>query len=160
MTKPTDRRGFTLVEILLAVTIIGLLAAFLIPAYNSAVRSRENARAASKLRTAVAAFEMYHSETGSWPADKNPGEIPPEMTDYFSSLKIDSWWRRSTELGGKWDWDNGYHFNYSVSIAAPTKSDAQMIEFDRLVEKPGEGGDLSTGTFRRDGTQYHYIIAQ
>ncbi|HNX52789.1 MAG TPA: type II secretion system protein [Pontiellaceae bacterium] len=156
MTKPHHKYGFTLIEIVLAVTIIGLLAAFIVPAAKLALRSRENAQAASKLRQAVAVFELYRSENGSYPADKNPGEIPPEMTDYFADMKITNWWSSATELGGNWDWDNGYHFKYSVSISAPTKSTVQLTEFDRLIDD----GNLATGKFRQSGTQYHYILEQ
>jgi len=158
MSEPVSRRGMTLVEVLMVVVIIGLLAALIIPAFNLALRSRQNAECASKLRTAVTAFEMYRSEFGSYPADRTPGVVPPEMTDFFAALNIDDWWSQSTELGGSWDWDNGYNFKYSVSISAPTKSAAQMQEFDKLIEKPNDGGDLSTGNFRKVGTQYHYII--
>lgn len=154
--KRLTNRGMTLVEVLLVVTIIAMLAAFIIPAVNGAIRSRENSQCASHLRTAVAAFTMYRSEMGSYPADKNPGQIPPEMTDYFSQLKITNWWSSVTELGGNWDWDNGYHYSYSVSISAPTKSTAQLTDFDRLVDD----GNLTTGNFRKSGTQYHYILEQ
>jgi prepilin-type N-terminal cleavage/methylation domain-containing protein len=154
--KRLTNRGMTLVEVLLVVTIIAMLAAFIIPAVNGAIRSRENSQCASRLRTAVAAFTMYRSEMGSYPADKNPGQIPPEMTDYFAHLKITNWWSSVTELGGNWDWDNGYNFRFSVSISAPTKSTAQLTDFDRLVDD----GDLSTGKFRKVGSQYHYILEQ
>jgi len=154
MTKLGNKYGFTLIEALLVVAILGLLVAFIIPAVNLASRSRENALAARKLQTAVEAFELYAAETGGYPPDRTPGVIPPEMTDYyFPYFKID-WWGDSTELGGSWDWDNGYHFNFSVSIAVPTRSQAQMQEFDRLIDD----GDLTTGNFRQVGTQYHYII--
>jgi len=156
MTKPDSRHGMTLVEVLMVVVIIGLLAAFIIPAANLAIRSRENAHAASKLRQAVTAFTMYFSEMASYPADKNPGQIPPEMTAYFAELNIDDWWSDATELGGEWDWDNGYHFKYSVSISAPTRATSQMTDFDKLVDD----GNLSSGKFRQSGTQYHYIIEQ
>jgi len=146
----------TLVEVLMVVTIVAMLAAFIIPAIRLAIRSRENARAASKLRTAVTAFTMYRSEMGSYPADKNPSQIPPEMTDYFAELNIDDWWSSATELGGYWDWDNGYHYKYSVSISTPTKSTEQLTEFDKLIDD----GNLSTGFFRRSSSQYHYILEE
>ncbi|MCU0856801.1 MAG: type II secretion system GspH family protein [Pontiellaceae bacterium] len=152
--KPDSKQGMTLVEILMVVGILAVLAAVLIPVTRIALRSRENARAASKLRTAVLAFTSYRSEMGSYPADRTPGVIPPEMAGYFAEMNIDDWWTSPTELGGYWDWDNGYNFKYSVSIAAPTKSVEQMTDFDRLVDD----GDLSTGTFRKVGVQHHYII--
>jgi len=154
MKPSVNKTGMTMVEILLAVGIIALLTGFIIPAVNMAVRNRENAESAYKLRTAIAAFELYASETGSYPEDRTPGVEPPEMEDYyFPYFKID-WWSDDTALGGKWDWDNGYNFKYSVSISAPTKSQTQMTEFDELIDD----GDLSSGNFRKVGSQYHYII--
>jgi prepilin-type N-terminal cleavage/methylation domain-containing protein len=154
--KQTSNSGMTLVEILLVVTIVALLAAFLIPVVQKAIESRENSLCASHLRTAVAAFEMYRSEMGSYPADKTPSVTPPEMADYFADLRIDDWWSDTTELGGNWDWDNGYNFKYSVSISSPTRSTDQLTDFDRLVDD----GNLSTGKFRKVGNQYHYILEE
>jgi type II secretory pathway pseudopilin PulG len=156
MKQSANKSGMTIVEILLAVGIIALLTGFIIPAVNMAVRNRENAECSYKLRTAIAAFELYASETGAYPADRTPGVEPPEMENYyFPYFKID-WWSDDTALGGKWDWDNGYNFRLSVSIAAPTKSQDQMEDFDELIDN----GDLNSGNFRKVGSQYHYIIEQ
>lgn len=162
--KQTLKKGMTLVEILLVVTIVALLLALLIPVVKKSIEGKENALCASHLRRAVAAFELYRSEMGSYPADKYPGQIPPEMSGYFQELNIydttdddheDEWWVKPTELGGYWDWDNGYNFKCSVSISNPSKTE-QMTDFDRLVDD----GNLSTGKFRKVGTQYHYILEQ
>jgi prepilin-type N-terminal cleavage/methylation domain-containing protein len=157
MNYTAHRCGLTLVEILLAVAIIGILAAMLTPAIGLAIRSRQNAECARKLRLAVQAFDLYASETGSYPPDQDvPGETSVAAMEsyYFPYLKID-WWGEATELGGRWDWDVGYHgFNFSVSIWGPTASTAQLTEFDRLIDD----GNLNTGNFRKVGLQYHYII--
>lgn len=154
MTKGCNL-GVTLVEILLAVAIISVLAAFLIPSVNLAVRSRQNAECARKLCAAVEAFELYAEDKGGYPPNGQPGVIPPEMADYyFPYFKID-WWDAGTELGGSWDWnvnENGIRF--SVSINTPAKSQTQMEELDRLVDD----GNLATGRFRKAGMQYHYVI--
>lgn len=150
----------TLVELLITVTIIALLAAFIIPAYNLAIRRRENALVASHLRTAVTAFTMYRSEAGTYPANVSRGVVPPEMANYFADLKINQWWTTATELGGQWDWDAGSPFKYCITIASPTKSTDQMTELDKLVDD----GNLSTGNFRRTGSsgsyEYSYILEQ
>ena len=158
MKTPAYKSGLTLVETLIAVAIIGVLAtAVFVPAVTMALRCRQNAECAHKLRMAVTAFELYASETGGYPPDRQAGSIPPEMADYyFPYFKID-WWSDDTELGGKWDWDvdqNGFHF--SVSINEPTRSQPQMEEFDQLVDD----GNLATGNFRKAGAKYHYIIEQ
>lgn len=159
MNKSCNKSGMTLTEMLLAVTILGMLALLLIPAISLAVRSRENAECARKIQTAVQAFNLYGADTGEYPPDQNvPGETSvPAMEDYyFPYFKID-WWGDETELGGRWDWDVEYHgFRRSVSICNPTVSSEQLTEFDRLIDD----GNLNTGRFRKSGTQYHYILEQ
>lgn len=155
----THKQGMTLVEVLMTVSILGLLAAFIVPAVTKAIERRENALCASNLRIAINAFELYRSEMGGYPPDKTPAVIPPEMTDYFNDLGID-WWTETTDVGGRWDWDNGYHFAYSISIASPTASQDQLEELDALLETGDDRGNLETGDFRKVGSQYHYILEE
>jgi prepilin-type N-terminal cleavage/methylation domain-containing protein len=155
MTKLDHRNGFTLIEVIIAVSVVALMMAILIPAVNFARENRENALVASKLQTAVEAFELYASEVGSYPADVGPGVIPPEMQNYYFPYFKINWWTLTTEVGGNWDWDVGYHgIDFSVSICAPTRSQGQMEALDRAIDD----GNLNTGTFRKVDDQYHYII--
>lgn len=165
MSMKTKQQGMTLVEVAITVSIIGLLAAFVVPAVNKLLERRNAAQAASKLRIAVNAFELCKAETGSYPLDKTPAQVPPEMTDYFADLGIydaassddkRKWWVSTTPVGGRWDWDEGYHFAYSVSISAPTASSQALKDLDAMLDD----GDLETGRFRRVSSQYHYILEE
>ena len=147
----------TLVEVLIVVALIGMLSAILVPAISTAMKQRDNAQAASKLRRAVMAFDLYRSEMGHYPEDVGAGITPPEMVHYFAEMGIDEWWEQATELGGKWDWDDGYHFAYSVSIHNPSCDFKQLKNFDSLLD---DDGDLETGKFRRVNSHYHYIIEE
>ena len=62
-----DRKGFTLVEVLIVVSIIGLLATLMLVAYgNSLKKSRDNKRAADVMAIKQAAI-LYKDKNGKYP---------------------------------------------------------------------------------------------
>lgn len=57
--RNTKQAGFTLVELLIVVIILGILAAVVIPQFNSAANESKEAAIASNLATVRQAVEMY-----------------------------------------------------------------------------------------------------
>ncbi len=62
------KRGFTLVELLIVIVILAVLAAIAIPRFmDSGTRSKE-ASLKGDLKLMRNAIELFHNDTGAWPA--------------------------------------------------------------------------------------------
>lgn len=69
MTCKKRKNGFTLVEILIVVIILGILAAIVIPQFTEASNDAKNSSLESNLQTLRSQFELYkvqHNDTYPW----------------------------------------------------------------------------------------------
>ena len=60
-------RGFTLVEIMIAVVILGILITIAVPTYRHFQRKAENTTFINNLRIFTQSFETYAMKYGAWP---------------------------------------------------------------------------------------------
>lgn len=91
--KTVQRRAFTLIEILVVTTIIGLLAGVVAVSYTSVTRSSRDARRKSDLEQIRSALEQYRSNNGTYPAVSvdcsSSGGITDASGTYLSKLPLD-----------------------------------------------------------------------
>ncbi|QDU91242.1 Type II secretion system protein G precursor [Pirellulimonas nuda] len=76
---PNRRAGFSLMELLLVVVILGIIAAIVVPRVSVSMATAEQKVRAHQMTTMNAAIERYQVETGSWPAaltDLTPAYLP------------------------------------------------------------------------------------
>ena len=69
MKKLNKQDGFTLVEILIVVVIIGILATVAIPTYFKYVERGYASDAKVQLKNILQNAELYRQENGQWPTD-------------------------------------------------------------------------------------------
>lgn len=68
------KRGFTVVELLIAIVIIAILAAIIIVAWNGVTERAHNGKRVSDLNTVQQAVEQYKIQNGSYPSTTT---LPP-----------------------------------------------------------------------------------
>ena len=86
-----NHKGFTLIELMIVVAIIGILAAVAIPQYNKYVARAQVAEGLALASGAKTAIAEYRSTTGEWPADNEAAglEAPEKITGkYVESLTL------------------------------------------------------------------------
>ncbi len=146
--------AFTLVEVMITVTIIADLALIAIPNYQRARRTAQNARFTGDLRVASAAFELYAAENGKYPDESNAGVIPPRMDQYLRGVM----WSGINSIGGLWDWDNDQGYA-KAAVAVSFTNDADILQMED-IDKRIDNGILSTGSFRQQSSRKYAMIIE
>ena len=167
MTGRGDSRGgFTVVEIMIVVSIVGIVAAVALPSFIKARGKARISRMINDLRTVYDAFNMYAMEHGNYPEHGDGvgglaylNNTPQPVAEFLTGTK----WQEPTSPGGTWiyyHWQAGSvhgifvdDFNFNTG-RAPMASTADFQKIDDKIDD----GDLLTGRFQYRGQQMLYSV--
>ncbi len=71
------QHAFTMIELMIVVAIIGVLAAFAIPAYQSYTIRAQVAEGLGLTGPLTLAIASYHNDNGTYPSDNTEAALPP-----------------------------------------------------------------------------------
>ena len=126
LTFPVSRRGFTLIEIMVVVVILGILAAILAPNVIGRIDDAQISRAQQDLRAVENALKLYRLDNFSYPTSEQGLEA---LANKPSDPNIKNWKSRGyLDRLPKDPWGNSY-----------------------LYLNPGNNGEIDIYTFGRDG---------
>jgi prepilin-type N-terminal cleavage/methylation domain-containing protein len=99
LSRNHRRPGFTLVEMLVVISIIVVLAALLVPTVGMAIRKAKVSANSAELNRLVTAIEAYKSKRGDYPADfTNANAVKQHLKAAFPRHQedVDAWIARTT----------------------------------------------------------------
>ncbi len=124
----TKQTAFTLVELLVVISVIGVLAGLLFPTIGAAIRAAKRTKAKTECKNLVTAFHAYYTEFGYWPT--NSADNFDITTNTFCNAKgihfFDFSQTDYIDLQARYldPWRQPYRFrvdiNYDNSISSPT----------------------------------------
>jgi prepilin-type N-terminal cleavage/methylation domain-containing protein len=146
MRKIEQKHGFTLMELLIVISILAVLAAILLPAMRGALRRADVATAVNDMNNIVGGIKSYYTEYGKWPMDRLQGDEDDD-DEVFGSKTIASGNEQAEVMAILRGIDEPtYNPDY---LNNPKK-----IAFVEVPQKSMEGTDKDGNTYVQDDGYY------
>lgn len=145
-----QHRGFTILEIMVVVLIIGVLLAMAIPGFQ-AVRERTRVSAfLNDFRAVTEAVNRYSLTEGVYPVGTGDGP-PADFYDYIRADVITN----TTVIGGNWTVDAST-YQFAIGVTGYEASQNVIVQIDDAVDD----GNLATGQMIASGGDTFLFIIE
>ena len=142
LIRPATRAGFTLIELMIVVSIIGILSAIAIPLFSKQQLRTKSTEAKTNLSAIRVAQQSIFSELGMYQAaSAEPEIIPGTQPKNFDVAGSDY-----AEIG--WAPEGRVYFSYAIEIA----EDASGFTADAAADIDGDGFHQIWGYTKPSGT--------
>lgn len=156
---PREQKGYTLVEMMVVVVLIGLLAAAGLPGYRQITMRSKVTATVNDLRQFSTVLQTYATQNGRWPADAEPQLAPSELADNLPRTFVGR-----TPIGGVYKWnfgDNAMGIPAKAAICIVTV-DTNKLDDDiallELLDSQLDDGNLTEGMVQVNAGSLVYII--
>jgi general secretion pathway protein G len=132
------QEGFTLIELMIVIVIIGILATLLIPRIMERPEEARRIKAKADIKTIESALKLYKIDTGNYPTTEQGIEALIRKPD---TSPVPKKWREGGYLEGdavpKDPWGNPYYYTASGGAGR----DYEIVSYGRDGQPGGTGRD-------------------
>lgn len=88
--RPKNAEGFTLIELMIAIAIVGVLAAIAVPAFSNYLARARIAEAINYAQSCKTGYMEYYATSGTLPTNNDEANCPTLTTDNVQAVTITS----------------------------------------------------------------------
>lgn len=133
--KVSDSRGFTLIEIMVVVVILGILAGLIVPRIMDKPEEAKRTKAEIQIKALEQALKFYKLDNGSYPTTEQGLQAlvePPAVGNLAKKWKEGGYLEKGKVPKDPWD-------NDFIYIAPGLHSDFDLMSYGSDGEPGGEG---------------------